>query len=416
MDAYELLGISRDATRDEIVAAYRTLSKKHHPDAGGRARDFIRINNAYRRVIKDFEARHHQKEKPTRPAAGASGGGSPPPDTGTVFWEFDPDEPAVRRARSKIRRRRKNTAAVVFLLMLSGLGGFYAIKRLADQVGSSTTAKDSVTSKQSVAPKRSEQASVVTPKGDAGNSGIATNSRNNSTHSPGVDLPKAANVAQETGKQTQQPVATERPKQTVDKAKVSPAETSATDLLRLIEPSSPAVSREGNSVVLLSELDPSSVHQGIPVWPDGDYQLLVKFTRLRGRGGPFLSLPVGPGVATLGLDYEGRFSGLEMIDGHVIREDGNPTRVEGSHLVDHKEHVLEAEVSSKGREVTVRVDLDRERLIEWKGDPTSFTTVPVWSFRDSRILGLHAWASVIRFDTVQLSMLSGTARTLQVKP
>ena len=33
MNPYQILGISSDATDDEVKKAYRTLSKKYHPDA-----------------------------------------------------------------------------------------------------------------------------------------------------------------------------------------------------------------------------------------------------------------------------------------------------------------------------------------------------------------------------------------------
>jgi DnaJ-class molecular chaperone len=44
---WEVLELTPDATWDEIGAAYRRLSRVHHPDAGGRNEAFYRITEAY---------------------------------------------------------------------------------------------------------------------------------------------------------------------------------------------------------------------------------------------------------------------------------------------------------------------------------------------------------------------------------
>jgi curved DNA-binding protein CbpA len=45
-DLYKLLGIERDATEDEIKAAYRDRAKKTHPDKGGDREEFERVTEA----------------------------------------------------------------------------------------------------------------------------------------------------------------------------------------------------------------------------------------------------------------------------------------------------------------------------------------------------------------------------------
>ncbi|MBU2577220.1 molecular chaperone DnaJ [Patescibacteria group bacterium] len=55
-DYYQILGISRDASSEEIKKAYRKLAHKYHPDKGGDEKKFKEINEAYQ-VLSDKEKR-----------------------------------------------------------------------------------------------------------------------------------------------------------------------------------------------------------------------------------------------------------------------------------------------------------------------------------------------------------------------
>ncbi|WP_216904922.1 J domain-containing protein [Synechococcus sp. CCY 9618] len=73
-DHYTTLGVSPGATTAEIKAAYRSLVKRHHPDAGGDQSTILALNAAWE-VLGDGERRRHYDHiagagAASRPAAG----------------------------------------------------------------------------------------------------------------------------------------------------------------------------------------------------------------------------------------------------------------------------------------------------------------------------------------------------------
>jgi len=56
MDYYDILGVQRNASQDEIKRAYRQKAMKHHPDRGGDEAKFKEIEEAYR-VLGDEQQR-----------------------------------------------------------------------------------------------------------------------------------------------------------------------------------------------------------------------------------------------------------------------------------------------------------------------------------------------------------------------
>lgn len=55
-DPYEVLGVPKDASIDDIKKAFRKLSHQHHPDKGGEAKKFQEINQAYQ-ILSDPQKR-----------------------------------------------------------------------------------------------------------------------------------------------------------------------------------------------------------------------------------------------------------------------------------------------------------------------------------------------------------------------
>lgn len=89
MDYYELLGVSRTASADEIKSAYRKLALKFHPDRNkeeGAAEKFAQINEAYA-VLSDAEKKAHYDRFGSAPSAGMPGGD---PFGGMGGMGFDP--------------------------------------------------------------------------------------------------------------------------------------------------------------------------------------------------------------------------------------------------------------------------------------------------------------------------------------
>jgi DnaJ-class molecular chaperone len=55
---YDVLGLNKDASHDEVKKAYRNLARKHHPDKGGDPEQFKKVQEAYD-VLSDPERRRN---------------------------------------------------------------------------------------------------------------------------------------------------------------------------------------------------------------------------------------------------------------------------------------------------------------------------------------------------------------------
>ena len=111
-DPYAVLGVSRDAADEEIKKAYRTLSRKYHPDANinnphkeQAEEKFKEIQQAYQQIMQEKE---HMVLMDSREAA---------PGILAIFSEVLEQErldvPKSRMQRAPINGRRQIIFAVV---------------------------------------------------------------------------------------------------------------------------------------------------------------------------------------------------------------------------------------------------------------------------------------------------------------
>jgi DnaJ-class molecular chaperone len=64
MNYYSILGVDANADQNQIKRAYRELVKKHHPDRGGDAELFKRINEAYETLSDPVKRQQYDNPQP----------------------------------------------------------------------------------------------------------------------------------------------------------------------------------------------------------------------------------------------------------------------------------------------------------------------------------------------------------------
>ena len=110
-DYYNILGVPKTASQDEIKKAYRKLASKHHPDKGGDTAKFQEIQTAYE-TLSDPQKRQDY-DNPARPFNFQDFGGVPP-GMDDIFRNFGFGRQQVRRRNQSITIQVRMTLKDIF--------------------------------------------------------------------------------------------------------------------------------------------------------------------------------------------------------------------------------------------------------------------------------------------------------------
>ena len=72
-DYYDILGVSEDASNEQIKKAFKDIAKKEHPDRGGNETAFKEANEAYD-TLKKSQKRHDYDTMRKFGSTGTGGG------------------------------------------------------------------------------------------------------------------------------------------------------------------------------------------------------------------------------------------------------------------------------------------------------------------------------------------------------
>ena len=75
IDPYQVLGVGRSASDDEIKKAYRSLSRKYHPDANINNPNKDQAEEKFKQVQQAYDQIMKEKQSGAAGAGGYGGGG-----------------------------------------------------------------------------------------------------------------------------------------------------------------------------------------------------------------------------------------------------------------------------------------------------------------------------------------------------
>jgi molecular chaperone DnaJ len=132
-DPYEMLGVSRDASMDEIKKAYRRLSRKYHPDANVNNPNKAEAEEMFKRVQEAYDQIVKEREHGTRGGYGPFGS----------YAESEEEDPKLKAVVNFINSQHYREALNVLEQIENRNGKWYFLRGIVNaRMGNNVQAKE----------------------------------------------------------------------------------------------------------------------------------------------------------------------------------------------------------------------------------------------------------------------------------
>jgi DnaJ-class molecular chaperone len=120
MDYYKILGVTENASQDDIKKAYKKLAMKNHPDRGGDTKKFQEISQAYDTLSDDQKRAQYNAQRNGNPFINVRSGTNGFQDINDLFGQMFGGHPFGFNANSRRNRDLSIRVSITFKQSYTG--------------------------------------------------------------------------------------------------------------------------------------------------------------------------------------------------------------------------------------------------------------------------------------------------------